>query len=288
MKRVSREKLYHVISALNEPSAVVEQSEHFVVETEAGRGEQCIRVEGAVAGEVLAVEILNIVPEPDGYTANGPGCKSFPDWIRYRGWGQIRRDVKLANGEVAWPGGFSFPWAPMVGMLGTAPEPPEAPTTGFQGIYGGNMDCPLLTAGSTLYVPVLVDGAFLHIGDVHAVQGDGEICGAGGIECRAEVTLSVRSIPRPKGFSWPRIEKSDTISTVGIGGSMDHAYRIAVEALLRWIQAETSWPEEEVFLLLGSVLEARLCELVNPNVAFVATFPRAYLEMMRPCPPPPR
>ena len=281
MKRVGREKIYEVISAGNPPSAVVEQNEEFVVETVAGRGEQCIKVDDAKAGEVLAVDVIDIVPEQDGYTATGPGVKSFPDWIRYKGWGNLRRDVTYKNGKVTWPGGFKFPATPMIGMIGTAPKPPEAPSTGFQGIYAGNMDCPLVTAGTTLYVTISVDGAYLHIGDVHAAQGDGEICGAGGIECRAEVRLKTRSIPRPKGFSWPRVESQDMISTVGVGGSMDSAYRIAVEALLKWIEADTGWKEEEVFMLLGSVLVARVCQVVNPFVTFTASFPKALIGGMR-------
>ncbi|HHN46428.1 MAG TPA: hypothetical protein ENN09_03205 [Planctomycetes bacterium] len=286
MKRVGIEKLYHVISAANEPSAVVGQGEEFVVETEAGRGEQCIVLEGAKPGQVLAAEIIEVAPETEGYTAHGPGAKSFPDWIRYNGWGQLRRDVQIRGGRIKWPGGLVFPALPMVGMIGTAPEPPEAPSTGMQGIFGGNMDCPLVAAGARVFLPVAVDGAYLHIGDVHAVQGDGEICGAGGIECRAEVRLKLRSLERPAGFSWPRIEHDASISTVGVGGSMDTAYRIAVEALLRWIQAESGWSEQDVFLLLGSVLIARVCEVVNPFVTFAATFPKLLLEGMRRNPPP--
>ena len=281
MKRIGREKVYNVNSTLNPPSGEVEPEETFVVETEVGRGEQCIRVLGAKAGSVLSIEIIDVQPEEDGYTASGPGVKSFPDWIRYKGWGRIRRDVKMGNGNITWLPNFSFPWKPMIGMIGTAPEPPEAPSTGLPGIFGGNMDCPEVTAGSTIHLPVFVDGAFLHVGDVHAVQGDGEICGAGGIECRAQVTLRSRVGERPKGFSWPRLETTDHIAVIGTGGSIDSAYRIAVEGLLRWVQAESGWPEEEVFMLLGSVLEARVCQVVNPYTTLIARFPKSVLEGMR-------
>lgn len=281
MKRIGREKVYNVNSALNPPSGKVEPGETFVVETEVGRGEQCIEVEGSRAGSVLSVDILDVQPEEAGYTASGASVKSFPDWIRYKGWGQIRRDVKIKGGKIEWIEGFSFPSRPMIGMIGTAPKPPEAPSTGLPGIFGGNMDCPEVTAGSTIHLPVFVDGAFLHVGDVHAVQGDGEICGAGGIECRAEVTLRVNIGEKPRGFSWPRLETADGIATVGTGGSIDAAYRIAVEALLRWLEAESGWPEEEVFMLLGSVLEARICQVVNPYTTVIALFPQKVLEAMK-------
>lgn len=281
MKRVGRDRLYIVNSALNPPSAVVVPGEKFIVETECGRGEQCIRVEGAKAGQVLSVSILDIRPQQEGYTQSGPGVKSFPDWIRYRGWGRIRQDVKFRDGEIEWKPGFRIPSRPMIGMLGTAPEPPEAPSTGYPGIFGGNMDCPDVTAGTTLHLPVFADGAFLHVGDVHAIQGDGEICGAGGIECRAEVALKTELRERPKGFSWPRLETTTSLCVISTGGSIDTAYRIAVEGLLVWIREETAWPEEEVFLLLGSVLEARICQVVNPFVTVLARFPRETLRQMK-------
>jgi amidase len=69
----------------------------------------------------------------------------------------------------------------------------------------GNMDVQEVCATATVYQPINVTGALLHVGDVHAIQGDGEINCAGGIECRAEVTLTVEIEPKPKRMSWPRI-----------------------------------------------------------------------------------
>ncbi len=74
------------------------------------------------------------------------------------------------------------------------------------------MDVPDICVGSTLFLPVAVNGALFGLGDVHAVQGDGEICGTA-LEVSSKVTMKVE-LEKNKNIDWPRIESKDEIMTV--------------------------------------------------------------------------
>ncbi len=297
MKRITRDVTYCQTGRHNPPAAVVQPGETVLVETElctgnwlhdigdrwspeASRGPNPasgpLYVEGAGPGDMLAVHIDGIVVDSLGYTGFAPGMNPFPDWIRQKEWGVVTRTVRIRDGFVEWDERLRLPVRPMIGVLGTAPAL-EALANSRNGRHGGNMDVQEVTTGATVYLPVYVPGALLHVGDVHALQGDGEICCGGGIETRAEVTLTVDVRPRPPRMEWPRIENADYLMTVGCARPAEDAFRIAVQELVHWLSDDYGAPEPEVVLLLGQVLEARCTQFVDPDYTYVAKVRREFL-----------
>src|SRR5260370_23965141 len=107
----------------------------------------------------------------------------------------------------------------MVGWFGVAPERGQAISAATSAEHGGNMDYRGFVAGVTVYFPVLVPGALVHVGDGHAVQGDGEIVGTG-IEISFDVTFRVRVLKGQRS-DWPRGENQTHIFTVGNARPLD-------------------------------------------------------------------
>jgi len=301
MKTVKRDIVYCYHSRFNQPTLRVSPGEVFAAETELCSGPWLksiddrwspelgtgpnptvvIAVEGAEPGGCLAVHIHDIVPDELGYTGFAPGYNPFPDWIRHREWGIVTKTVRIRDGYVEWNDALNLPIAPMIGTLGTAPAQ-EVFSNAWPGRYGGNMDAQEVRIGATVYLPVSVPGALLHVGDVHAIQGDGEINCGGGIECRSVVTLSADLVPRPERMEWPRIVDEVHITAVGCARPAEDAFRIAVEQLIYWMADGYGFEETEAFLLLGQVLEARITQLVDPLYTCVAKIRREYLPNIEP------
>jgi acetamidase/formamidase len=148
-------------------------------------------VKGAQPGDVLEIELLELRPRDWGWTALIPGfgllADEFPDpWLR------ISR-VDPERDRVVWSDGISLPYRPFPGTIGVAPAEPGQHSIVPPSRWGGNIDTKHLLPGTTLYLPVGVQGALFSLGDTHAAQGDGEVCGTA-IETAMEVAvrLSVR------------------------------------------------------------------------------------------------
>jgi len=301
VKRVSRDVVYTAHSRFNQPTLTIEPGERFVAETELCSGPWLtsvddvftpdkstgpnptvvVAVAGSGPGDCLAVRVEKVIPDSVGYTATTERTASFPDWIRHKAWGVVTRTVAIRDGYVEWSDEVRLPIAPMIGTLGTAPAV-EIFSNAWPGRHGGNMDVQEVCEGATVYLPVYVPGALLHIGDVHAIMGDGEINGGGGIECRSEVTLTVDVLKRPERMTWPRIVNDTHITTVGCARPAEDAFRIAVEELIYWMADRYGFQEQEAYLFLGQVLEARCTQFVDPLYSYVAKVPRQYLPDVTP------
>ena len=112
--------------------------------------------------------------------------------------------------------------------------------------------------------PSMSPAALLHIGDVHALQGDGEI-GGSAIETSGVIRLRVALMERPQEMTWPRIVTSDRIMTVASGRPAERALRLAASELIRWLHADYGLEPQEALLLLSQVLEARATQVVQPD-----------------------
>lgn len=235
-----------------------------------------IAVEGATPKHALACTIESIELIPPGVTALIPGVGAFPDWIRRKEFGVHSRVVDIENGHVLWDGGLRIPVRPMVGVLGTAPLV-ESPTTIDNGPHGGNLDVQEFSAGTTVYLPINVDGALMYLGDCHAVQGDGELCGNGAIEIRTFTTVRVDIVSRPGRMTWPRFETADHIGAVACARPLEDAFRLSVEELIHWMAEDFEFTEPDALLLLGQVAEARCTQVVNPKYTYVTKIAKRYL-----------
>jgi acetamidase/formamidase len=298
MRIQKKDVLYGEISRHNPVTMKVKPGEIFQVETELNTGSWlksiddlyhpskieitnavsgCICVEGAKSGDMLKIKIIDIVLNNLGYTGWDVGLNPFPDWIREKEWGTVTKTVFVKDGFVHWSDEIKIPVQPLIGVIGTAPSR-GCPITPDLGEFGGNMDIQEVTIGNTLYLPVFMEGALLHIGDVHAVQGDGEVCCGGGIEIASVCTLQIEVLPKPKRMIFPRLEGDGWIAAIGIAKPMEEACRIAIKELVNWMVEDYSFTQPDALLLLGQVLEARCTQIVDPKYSYIAKINKKYLK----------
>lgn len=235
-----------------------------------------IHVDGAGPEHVLCCDVEAIELVPPGFTALVPGFGPFVDWIRHRDFGVHARVVDVRDGEVVWDERTRIPVSPMVGTIGTSPLL-DSISTIDNGPHGGNMDVQEIGPGARLYLPVAVDGARLFLGDCHAVQGDGELCGIGAIEIRTHTTVRLDLAPRPERMAWPRLETDEHIAAIASARPLEDAFRLAVEELVNWMVSDYGFSAADAVLLLGQVAEARCTQLVNPKYTYIAKIPKRYL-----------
>jgi acetamidase/formamidase len=137
------------------------------------------------------------------------------------------------------------------------------------------MDASDVREGATVYLPIFHEGAFFYFGDVHALQGDGEITGMG-IETSADVTLRLDVI-KGKKISWPRFEDADYIMVAGSARPLIDAFRIAHVEMIKWLESDYGFDRWEALEILSQVGVARVANVVDPNYTVVAKFPKKYL-----------
>ncbi len=151
-------------------------------------------VEGAEPGDILWARIDDIRVGSQGVVTTLPEVGPLADRMETR-----TAVFKLENGKTRFKD-MELTLNPMVGVIGTAPAG-EPVACGFPGDHGGNLDCKLITKGSRVFLPVNVPGALFQLGDLHALMGDGELCGTG-LETPGEVDVTLgllknRPIPLP-------------------------------------------------------------------------------------------
>jgi len=298
VKRATKDILYFETGPWNKPTLWVEPGEEFEVETQMNRGpwldthpqgeelrrklrggnpsSGCIYIEGAQPGQLLSVHIGLLDLDSVGFTRFGGANGAMPGYMGGTGIGDHFKIVEIRDGFVHWSEELKLPVRPMLGFVGVAPRY-ECYHNGWAAQHGGNLDAPELTSGATLELKVNVPGALVHIGDMHALQGDGEICGAGGIETGGRVRLRCELSELPPKMTWPRLRNETYIGVLAMAKPAEDAFRLALQELLLWLEEEYSIPRGEAYLLLGQVLEARCTQFVNPTFTYVAKMAKRYL-----------
>jgi amidase len=232
-------------------------------------------VEGAEPGDTLAVRLDVIRPNRAtawSYTVVAPNVVD-PDYVREL------PDHELAewslDGGVAALGRLRLPLDPMLGCFGVAPPGGQAISTATSGEHGGNMDYRGYRAGVTAYFPVFAPGALFHVGDGHALQGDGEIVGTG-LETSMDVEFTVSVLKRES--RWPRGEHDDAIFTVGNARPLDQAVQHATTEMLRWLQADYGLDAREASTLLGQCVAYDLGNVYDPAYTMVCRLAKRHLQ----------
>ena len=307
MKRLKQKKYFYTIGKYNEPTLTVKPGETIVVETADNTGNRVkterdreilptlekwnplsgpIFVEGTKPGDTLIVNINDIKPlfnqgwggqMPGGISTAGDeacGLHLINEPVPYTVKicpienGIIR--IPLKNGKT-----INVQSKPFIGTIGVAPEIDSASCL-ICGRFGGNMDSPDTCKGNKVFLPVSVEGAFLYLGDVHALQGDGELGGAP-VEIASECTLTIDVI-KDKTINWPRIESPEYIMTVGNSCPLDNSLRIASTEMLYWLRDEYGFDLEDAVYLSSTVFRIRVNEVINPiNSSVSVMFPKKYL-----------
>ncbi len=214
-----------------------------------------IEVRGARAGQTLVVRVDEVHPGSRGVTLKEP-----PHEIEWH------LDDGIGRG-----GGRAVRLAPFLGVLGMPPAEPGEHSTIPPRRHGGNIDCKELVAGTTLFLPISVDGALFSAGDGHAAQGDGEVSGTA-IECAvdAQLTLAIRE---DLELEWPLARTSDAWLTFGFDATLDGAARIALDGMLALMQRELGMSRAEALGFASVVVDLRVTQIVNGVVGIHAVLP---------------
>jgi len=244
-------------------------------------------VEGAEPGDTIAIRIEKLEPARDyGVSVAFPGFGALkgtdrtamlgPDLPETVWFYEVDRAKGVArsrsqDGKHAW----EVPLAPFLGCLGVSPAYGEARSTIVPDSFGGNMDCPEVRAGNTVYLGVRVPGALLSFGDGHYAMGDGEIMGTA-IEGAMNVELTVDLI-KHRETPWPRIENAEWMMSVGAARPLEDAARIAFKDMVRWVQEKTGMAEMDAYEFVSQNAKAPILEIVDPEYTVLVKIPKSRL-----------
>lgn len=236
-----------------------------------------IRVKGAEPGDTLVVEVLDISTPDLGVTVVMPGFGGLEGWLQPSP--PLTKFSKIIDGKAIYTLNdgreMAIPIKPFIGTIGVSPAS-EAISTITPGRHGGNMDVPDVCRGNKLYLPVEVEGALIGLGDVHAVQGDGEICGTA-IEIPSTVTIKI-DLTKGKKIDWPRIESPEEIMTVCSARPLEDAVRLAFLELIKLLEEDYCFERYDAYMFLSVAAKVRLAQIVDPLFTVVAKLPKALLR----------
>ena len=288
MKRLSRDKFTTVLYPTLRPAITVASGEELVVETwDAymgvwGANEQPtvmgpatgpIAVEGASPGDALKVDILAIKPGPSAMHDVRAGRGFLGDEFTQR----HPTVMPIRDGYLEFPGGLKVPVNPSVGLIATTPNAIQQ-TASDSGPYGGDIDMKELTSGSTIWLPVLVPGGLLVLGDCHAVVGDGAVGGTGA-ECAAEITLRV-TLEKGMGIERPRALTPHYFVTVSYGEDVGEAMRQAVRDMVQFLAKEKGMEPYAAYSLLSLAGDVRVSRTFRPVSPVKMMLSRQMLEQI--------
>jgi acetamidase/formamidase len=241
-----------------------------------------VRVDGAEPGDVLVVRLESYAPSGWGWTANIPGfgllAEDFPDAALLHWHYAPDGGAPLLFGDHA-----RIPLAPFAGTIGLAPAAPGPHSIIPPRRVGGNMDVRDLVAGSVLYLPVEVAGALLSIGDTHAAQGDGEVCGTA-IESPMQLTATIELI-KNQALAMPRIDRPAPGAlgdagrvwiTTGIGPDLHEAARASVRGMIDLLARERGLAPLDAYMLASVAGDLKISQIVDaPNWTLSFQMPQA-------------
>ncbi len=223
-----------------------------------------VLVQGAQPGMHLSVRLVSLRPDGWGWTVAGAADNALnrrlgisqdePSWLLW--------DLDVDNGTATNDRGFRRSLAPFLGVIGVAPdEPGEHSTIPPRTAGGGNIDCRELVAGSTLYLPVLVPGALLSLGDGHAAQGDGEVGGTA-IECAMTTELVVDLVDQRPVPTIHAVTPSARL-TFGFHEDLNLASADALAAMLTWMQSLYDLERSAALALASTCVDLRVTQVAN-------------------------
>lgn len=214
-------------------------------------------IEGAEIGDVLVVHIERIQLKQQAVMLTAPNLGVAGDRID----AAKIRVIPIVDGFGLLSDGIKIPLNPMIGVIGTAPAG-AAISCGTPDAHGGNMDCKIITEGTTLYLPVNTPGALLAMGDLHAAMGDGEVSVCG-MEIAGEVTVTV-SVLKGRPLPTPMAQTADAIYTIASAVSLDDAANMATRHMVDFIHANTTLSEADAINLMSVGGNLQICQVVDP------------------------
>ena len=237
-----------------------------------------IYVEGAEPGDTLAIEILDLKTRGWGWMCilSGAGLlpERFPD--------PYFRTFDLSNGEyIPFREDIQVPFDPFMGTMGVCPKGARDLSVTCPGKFGGNMDLRHLRKGTTLYLPVELEGAMFSCGDGHAAQGDGEVC-VTALEAPLNVSLKFTLIKgkasRFPSFKTPtsvlaRNEGAGWYGTTGIGQDLLEGARDAINQMVDYLVENYALDPRDAYLLCSLCVDLKITEVVDGELMVTAMLP---------------
>lgn len=230
-----------------------------------------VYVEGAAPGDVLAVTLHQIELGDYGWTAVIPGFGFLADeftepYLKTFTFEPGQREVRFADG-------ITVPLRPFPGVMGVAPATGEMLSTIPPRANGGNMDDPHLVEGTTVYFPVFVEGALFSIGDTHAAQGLGEVCGTA-IEAPMRIVYEVNVI-KGRTIREPQYETDDFYAVTAYGETIDEAARKATRYMIDYLVAERGLSRPDAYALASLAGDLKIAEVVDvPHMLVTMHLPK--------------
>jgi len=234
-------------------------------------------VEGAEPGDALEIQLETIRPAGWGWSAAGGWPSEFNERLGLVGKDHLRRGWRIADGLATDAFGRTVALSPFLGWIGLMPAADGLHSTTPPRRVGGNLDCRELVAGTSLFLPVEVEGALLSFGDGHAVQGDGEVAGPA-LECpmeRVEMTVVLHKGAAP---SLPYAHTPAGWVTLGFSPNLDEAMYDALESMVDRLAAALSISRQESLMLCSLKVSLRVTQIVNETKGVHALLPTQALQ----------
>lgn len=219
-----------------------------------------VYIEGAEPGDILRVTLHKIEMGDWGWTAIIPGFGFLTDefdepYLKTYKLGKDRKTAKFSEN-------IEIPLKPFPGVMGVAPDTEDSLSTIPPRANGGNMDDPNMTEGSTIYFPVFVEGALFSIGDAHAAQGHGEVCGTA-IEAPMEIIYEVEIIKNGRKITEPQYETDDYYAVTAFAETIDEASRKATRFMVDYLQEEKGLSRNDAYALCSLAGDLKIAEVVD-------------------------
>lgn len=225
-----------------------------------------VYIEGTKPGDLLRVDLLEVKATGPSVMVAVPDVGTMGDKIT-----EMETTIlKHTEDTVIFKDLIEVKQKPMLGVIGVAPAEGEVPNS-TPGGHGGNMDCTLITTGSSLYLTVGVEGALFGCGDMHAVMGDGEvvICGA---ETPGIVRMKAQVVPID-GLPTPFVENDEVVAVIASAETVDEAYKDAIHRMLGFLTDVAGMPLNDAALLMSLVGNLKFCQVVDPLMTVRFEFP---------------
>lgn len=236
-----------------------------------------IEIEGAMPGDMLEVRVLSVTPRiPYGVVMLRPGGGGLPDdqdkKVQTSDLRTIHIDLKRNVGVFA--NNIEVPLAPFQGVMAVQPPDSDGPNrrSGPPGLFGGNLDCKELVAGSTLYLPVYHPGARFFTGDDHGAQGDGEVTGTA-IET-ANTSVLQFILHKNVNLTTPRAETPTHFIAFGLDPNLEEAMKKAVREAIAYMKDRKGLDYNSAYMLSSVGVDFRVTQVVDGTKGVHAMIPK--------------
>jgi acetamidase/formamidase len=245
-----------------------------------------VYIDGAEPGDAIKVTLLSFAPSGWGWTANIPGFGLLAEHFKEPALHIWKYDAQSLAPAMYGPGG-RVPLRPFCGTIGLAPAEPGQHSIVPPRRVGGNMDIRDICAGTELYLPVEVKGGLFSVGDTHATQGDGEVCGTA---IESPIALAAKfELIKGANLKFPRFTTAGPVSrhfdvkgyevTTGISPDLMEGARAAVSGMVELLAKRYNMNPIEAYMLCSVCADLRISEIVDmPNWVVSFYFPRVVFE----------